>query len=109
MASLLIKIKLSRDSFVPDILHLQSRRYGLQPKLLISICSSLWGVGKPCLRAHLVWGFPCEELLPEEPADERDPHSDTVPLPQLERSEGSRFHKIASGFPQVKHKVWQFV
>lgn len=60
-------------------------------------------VGKSGLWAHLVWGFPCEELLPEKPPNQWDPNRDAVPFPELERPEGSCFHKITSRFSQVQY------
>lgn len=36
--------------------------------------------GQLGLGAHLVRGLPGAQLLPEEPADQRDPHRHPVPL-----------------------------
>lgn len=52
--------------------------------------------------AHLVRGLPGSELLPEEPADQRDAHRHPVPLPVLDGPRDPQLGQDPAGLPQVR-------
>lgn len=64
--------------------------------------------GQPGVRAHLVRGFPGAELLPEEPADERDSHRHSVPLSVLDGPWKPHHSQDSVRLPQVEWRFCQF-
>lgn len=58
--------------------------------------------GQPGVGAHLVRGLPGSELLPEEPADQRDAHRHPVSLPVLDGPRDPQLGQDPAGLPQVR-------
>lgn len=70
---------------------------GVPDSPYFSVCLGQLGV-----RAHLVRGLPGEELLPEEPADERDAHRHAVPFLVLDGPRDPQLGQDPVRLPQVK-------
>lgn len=73
--------------------------------LIASLTSGLHLPGQLGLGAHLVRGLPGAQLLPEEPADQRDAHRHPVPLPVLDGPRHPQLRSDSAGLPQVRART----
>lgn len=91
------------DVLVPE--RFSRTRWKSASMLIASFAFVLLIPGQLGVGAHLVRGLPGAQLLPEEPADQRDAHRHPVPLPVLDGPRHSQLRSNSAGLPQVRART----